>query len=114
MEVPSDSTCSKTDDKCATTSTTSFTVENQFSFNVGGTLGKRDDAAPEEPDLDLIKIAFNAGATWSYSDSNTTAVALAQTKPPNAGNVCGYWTFLPYYITYACLESILHSTDESI
>ena len=97
MEVPSGSSCAKTDDKCATTSTTSFSIENQFSFNVGGTLGKRDD--DEEPGLDIIKAAFNAGATWSYSETNTTAVASSQTKPANAANVCGYWTFIPYYIT---------------
>ena len=98
MEVSSDSYCAKTDDKCTTTSTLSFSVENQFSFNVGGTLGKRDDDE-KEPGLEAIKFAFNAGATWTYSTTNTTAVAEQVSKPTNAMGVCGYWTFIPYYVT---------------
>ena len=98
MEIPTGSTCSKTDSKCATTSSTSVSVENQYSFNIGGTLGKRADE-DAEPGLDLIKAAFNAGATWSYSQTNTTAVAESSAKPTNAANQCGYWTFIPYYIT---------------
>ncbi len=80
------------------TTTSSFTVENQYSFNIGGTLGKRDDEE-EEPNLDVIKAAFNAGATWTYSTANTTAEAEAKGKPVGIGDVCGYFTFIPYYIT---------------
>lgn len=77
-------------------------MTNEFSFSIGATLGnkKREDAGPG---LDVLKAGFSAGATWGYSDTKTTATANQNTKPKNADGKCGYWTFVPYYVTLVFL-----------
>lgn len=84
----------------------SVAIENTHSFNVGFTLKEsvsnttnlegRDRQGPSPGDL---KGAFNAGATWSYSRTETTGTITTRDKPDYAKDHCGYWTFVPYYVT---------------
>ena len=48
---------------------------------------------------DAFKLAFNLGATYTWQYQTTTTQTSVQTKPKDAEGKCGYWTFLPYYVT---------------
>ena len=69
-------------------------VTNTHSFEVGVTLGKRDvlnsRAADPAAALDRIKGAFNFGASWSWSETNSSATAKTSTKPQNEASQCGF------------------------
>ena len=112
-EISYDQNCQATDDKCQITDTATVATTNSHSFNVGFSLGKRDNededevleellfaraAEPASP-LDRVKAAFDFGASWTWSDTKTDSIAKASTKPENAKGQCGYWSFVPYYIT---------------
>ncbi len=102
MEIPLGQSCDDaTDDKCSMTTTRSTTVTNEFSFSLGGSSGnKRRDLEPRgnSPAVEILKAAFNFGATWSFSESVTNITSVSFTKPKNAAGFCGYWTFVPIYV----------------
>ncbi len=87
-EVPFESHCQSGDHTCAITENEGTSVTNEHSFNVGFSLGKRDTADPASP-LDRIKAGFNFGASWSWSNTKSSAITTANTKPSNAANECG-------------------------
>ena len=95
--------CQKTDDTCSSIKQVSFQVQNQFSLNIGGTVGaKKRDGAAQSPNAltpEKIQATFNVGATWSYTTTNTTATSDTNGKPSYAMDQCGYFTYLPYYVT---------------
>ena len=62
---------------------------NGFSF----TIGFGSTSLP-----DAFRLAFNFGATYTYSVTSTTTQSLSQVKPQKQLASCGYWTFLPYYV----------------
>lgn len=61
-------------------------------------LDKRDGGFGDLKAADLLNV-FNAGATWSYSTTYSNTTAVLNVKPNIAANKCGYWAFVPYYIT---------------
>ena len=96
-EVPfSGSRCDRYD-LCTIAETKSVSFTNEYSFEIGGSLGTLRKRAAE--DLDILKAAFNFGSTWSWSETVTNATAITHTRPDNQNDTCGYWTFVPYYIT---------------
>ena len=106
-EVPfANAGCSATDDSCAISNSFSASVSNSFTFNVGFSVGNKRELssrdgnpAPEKPGLAAIKASFNVGASWQWSDTSTSTTATSNVKPKNADGQCGYWTFVPYYVT---------------
>ncbi|KAL9065998.1 MAG: hypothetical protein Q9161_007849 [Pseudevernia consocians] len=114
-EIPFDVSCQSGDHTCAITETAGVSVTNEHSFTVGFNLGNkkrddsevsaelstRDDSAPATPKgpLDYVTAAFNFGASWSWSNTKSSGIASSQNKPAQALNECGYWTFIPYYVT---------------
>ncbi|KAL9074380.1 MAG: hypothetical protein Q9161_002366 [Pseudevernia consocians] len=94
--------CQNDDPVCSITSTSTSTVTNSVSFNVGITLGTKRDLEGREdsgPSLGDLTATFNAGATWEYSTSYAQATAVDSERPPLSQKKCGYWTFIPYYVT---------------
>ena len=94
-EVSFDQSCQASDDKCSITDSAGTSVTNTHQFDVGFSLGKRDESlelvardGPASP-LDRIKAAFNFGASWSWSNTATNTVAKTSTKPANAAGQCG-------------------------
>jgi hypothetical protein len=75
---------------CTVTTGTSITVTNTYTINGGTSIKKRDGEDPVE-----LSIAFNLGASYSYSTSLTYTVTTGLQQPAQP-NVCGYWTFVPY------------------
>lgn len=101
MEIPTGKTCADaTDDRCSITTSRSTTVMNEFSFNIGGGLGKkRWDLKGRGGSPGVLKAAFDFGATWTYRESVTNTTTETDTKPTIAAGLCGYWTFVPIYVT---------------
>ena len=95
-------------DDCPISSSVSVAVTNTHSFTVSGdlgaSLGRRSNivASRDEPkpfSLSDIKAAFDFGSTWSHTTTNTNGSAVTLAKPAVAKGKCGYWTFVPYYVT---------------
>ena len=76
--------------QCTFTTSKSFAVTNGYAFTGGLT------AAPE---IDVLKLAFNLGSTYTYSTTSTTTQTVTLIRPANQTVACGYWTFLPYFVT---------------
>ncbi|KAM0804461.1 hypothetical protein BDR22DRAFT_885714 [Usnea florida] len=91
-EVPYSETQCQANSTCTFATAQSITVTNTYELNFGFTLGGGGD----EGDLSA---AFNLGASYSYSKSVGTTRTITQPRPSNSLQYCGYWTFLPYYIT---------------
>ena len=88
-EVPfPDSNC-EAYEPCTFAGTKSVAVTNGYSFDAG--------LSAKIPIKDL-EAAFNVGASYTYSITETTSQTLTVTRPRNLTENCGYWTFLPYYI----------------
>ena len=88
-EVPfPDSNC-EAYEPCTFAGTKSVAVTNGYSFDAG--------LSAKIPIKDL-EAAFNVGASYTYSITETTSQTLTVTRPDNLTGNCGYWTFLPYYI----------------
>jgi hypothetical protein len=94
QEVPfSEFSGCREDQECSFTSTKSLSITQTWSFNMGGGLG---DIGSE----DDIKGAFDFGASYSYSTTQTTATGLVLSRPTNNNaSDCGYWTFVPIFWT---------------
>ena len=70
----------------------SVSIENTYSFKAELT----PKISIPEANLEL---AFNLGATYTYSETSETSQTLTTTRPGNTTSYCGYWTFLPYYVS---------------
>ncbi|RDL39662.1 uncharacterized protein BP5553_04002 [Venustampulla echinocandica] len=70
---------------CGLSAETSATVTKSFSF----TLGIESQAG----------LAVSLGATWGWSESKGTTTGLSREKPDKNKDNCGYWTFVPYYVS---------------
>jgi hypothetical protein len=55
----------------------------------------REDAPAESS----LKNIFNAGASWTWSNSQSKSTGIRLDKPDGNKNDCGYWTFVPYFVT---------------
>ena len=77
------------DEPCTFAGAKSVAVENSYSFDAGISV-----KIPSEN----LEVAFNIGASYTYSTTKTTSQILTLTRPDNSTGKCGYWTFLPYYI----------------
>ena len=90
-EVPFlDSSC-EAYEPCTFAGAKSVAVTNGYSFDAG-----LSASIPSK----VLEAAFNVGASYTYSITETTSQTLTLTRPGNSagsGN-CGYWTFIPYYI----------------
>jgi hypothetical protein len=86
---------------CALSETSTAEVSQSFAFNFG--VAKRDTVLVsrdgEKPSESSLKNIFNAGATWTWSNSQSKATAIRLDKPEKNKNDCGYWTFVPYFVT---------------
>ncbi|KAL6719491.1 hypothetical protein ACLMJK_003731 [Lecanora helva] len=51
--------------------------------------------------LDELSLAFNQGATYTFSKTASTQQTVSKTRPEldNSTGYCGYWTFLPYFVS---------------
>ena len=88
-EVPfSDSNC-EAYEQCTFAGANKAAVTNGYSFDVG---------LPAKNPTVILEVAFNVGASYTYSITKTTSQILTLTRPGNLTGNCGYWTFLPYYI----------------
>ena len=101
-----DSRCPNDSPPCTIRSTKSVAVQNTYSFTVGIDIGKRnkeEEISEERSEGGLspsdLHAAFNAGATWSYSTTNTTGTSTSQSRPSYGIDQCGYWTFILYSVT---------------
>lgn len=88
-EVPFPNSQCQADEPCSFTAADSLAVTNSYTFSAGIT----------GTGSNLFKTAFNLGVSYSYSTTSTKSTTFAQTRPTNATDYCGYWTFLPYYVT---------------
>jgi len=104
-----DSPC-EAETTCTITTGQSIEVTNSYTFNVGISFGRRDlfnqvyasdtiagrDSSSEGGSiLSSLKAAFDAGASYTGSESITYTLSIQQQKSLNA-TTCGYWTFIPY------------------
>lgn len=92
VETPFNRTfCQNDDPVCSITSTSTSTVTNSESFNVGVTLGTKRDLEGREdgPSLGDLTATFNAGATWEYATSYAQATAVDSERPPLSQKKCG-------------------------
>ena len=89
-EVPWPNSNCEPYEACTFGGSNSLAITNTYTFSAGlsGTGG------------DAFKVAFNLGATYTYSTTVTTTQSFQQGRPSNSTPYCGYWTFLPYYITW--------------
>ena len=91
-EVPYSETQCQANSLCTFATAQSITVTNTYELNFGFGVGGGGD----EGDLSA---AFNLGSSYSYSKAVGTTRTITQPRPSNSLQYCGYWTFLPYYIT---------------
>lgn len=92
VETPFNRTfCQNDDPVCSITSTSTSTVTNSESFNVGVTMGTKRDLEGREdgPSLGDLTATFNAGATWEYATSYAQATAVNSERPPLSQKKCG-------------------------
>ncbi len=88
-EVPFPNSNCQPYETCTFAGAKSLAITNSYSFSAGiGGTGS-----------DPFKVAFNLGSTYTYSTTSTTMQTFTQSRPSNATAYCGYWTFLPYYVT---------------
>ena len=89
-EVPfADATCEPYT-PCTFAGRKSLSFTNSYSFS--------GDLTAKVPVKEL-EAAFNLGATYTYSQTSATSQTLTSTRPNETLGDCGYWTFLPYYVT---------------
>lgn len=108
-EVPfQNAFCQKDEKVCTITNTATTSVTNSKEFSVGVSVGNKRSLAQRAPDAAApaiplsvadLKTTFNAGASWTYSDTYTNATAVAASRPDMVLAKCGYITFVPYYVT---------------
>ena len=77
---------------CTFATAQSITVTNTYELNFGFAFGGGGDEGG-------LSTAFNLGASYSYSKAVGTTRTITQPRPSTSLQYCGYWTFLPYYIT---------------
>ncbi|KAI1081501.1 hypothetical protein F5B20DRAFT_536230 [Whalleya microplaca] len=70
-----------------------MTVQVTESFTIGA------------PFLGWSKATFQAGASFTWSESKSTTNYIARTKPKDRLNDCGYWTFVPYMVKSCGINS---------
>ncbi|KAI9659540.1 MAG: hypothetical protein M1821_001799 [Bathelium mastoideum] len=80
-------------DSCTLSAGNSTTVTNSWSINIGLTGNSGKVTAAE------LTGAFNVGASYTYSSSVTYTVTETHTRSDNATSNCGYFTFVPYYLS---------------
>lgn len=88
-EVPFPASSCEAYEPCTFAGAKSIAVTNSYSFDAGLTAKISDED---------LEAAFNVGASYAYSTTETTSQTLTVTRPGNLTGNCGYWTFLPYYI----------------
>jgi hypothetical protein len=85
QEEPFDSTrCGK--GACRLTADHKAEVSKTFSFGAGNGFGE-------------VAKAFNIAASWAWTESKSVATGIVMEKPEKLKEECGYWTFVPYYVT---------------
>lgn len=97
-EAPFENTECSSGDGCTLAQSKTTTVTNGYSINVGISTkkNKRDDA----PDASELELTFNAGASYTFSESVAYATTTTHTRNANQTAIdCGYFTFVPYYLT---------------
>jgi hypothetical protein len=93
QEVPiMDGSC-QSGTTCSVSEGQSVTITNGYSINLGITGGAGSDLSK------TLTASFNIGASYSWSKSvgYTTTETFSKTLDDKT---CGYWTFIPYLITY--------------
>ena len=93
-EVPYPNSNCQADEACTFSGAKSLAITNSYSFSAGLTGSPGGEASSI-----ALELAFNAGATYTYSNTTTTTQTLTESRPMNANSSCGYWTFLPYYVS---------------
>ncbi|KAI9706880.1 MAG: hypothetical protein M1820_004659 [Bogoriella megaspora] len=80
-------------DSCTLAVGNSTSITNSWSINMGltGNSGKITSAE--------LTGAFNFGASYTYSKTVTYTVTETHTRPANSTSDCGYYTFVPYYLS---------------
>ncbi|CAI6065076.1 unnamed protein product [Clonostachys chloroleuca] len=81
-EQPFDNASCRAGSDCSLSITQSVTITETTSFNFG-----------------ISHSAFSLGASFSFSDSKSTANGISHSKPDDLKDNCGYWTFVPYMVT---------------
>jgi hypothetical protein len=79
---------------CVVTTGQSVTVTHSYSISTKVGLSSTDNL------VDILTSAFELGASYSWSKAIAYTVTTSHTETLKA-NQCGYWTFIPYVMTYA-------------
>ncbi|KAI9699963.1 MAG: hypothetical protein M1836_002497 [Candelina mexicana] len=87
-EVPIPNSRCQSGATCTLATLKSVAITNGYTLE-GGISGKSESQ---------IELAFNFGASYTYSETSTTAQTLTASRPNRTQDSCGYWTFMPYYI----------------
>lgn len=100
QEVPFEDAACQAESSCSISPSQSITVTNTYSFNVGASISQRDLSDPlyardDSSLLSSLKASFDAGASYSWSESVTYSTSQGFTENLNTTS-CGYWTFVPY------------------
>ena len=106
-EVPFSGATCEPYTECTFAGQKSLSISNSYSLS--GTLTAKVPVAE-------LEAAFNLGATYTYSKTSEISQTLTSTRPNETFDDCGYWAFLPYYVTKVTtsLNSSLVLTDSKI
>ncbi|KAI1078337.1 hypothetical protein F5B20DRAFT_591963 [Whalleya microplaca] len=83
-----------------------WSVTHSETFEVNGGIATRDSlndtsdgdlVAREGGGSNLLKLTFNLGASYSWTDSFTRSVTQTQGKPKDETR-CGHWSFIPWKV----------------
>ncbi|KAI0007811.1 hypothetical protein F4779DRAFT_590297 [Xylariaceae sp. FL0662B] len=102
-EIQYNNDCRANTDPCmlyqgwSVTHSETFEVSGGFSTRDGSNDTSDHDLVAREGATNPLKLVFNLGASYSWTDSFTRIVTQAQGKPKGETR-CGHWSFIPWRV----------------